>query len=120
MVVDQVDIGPVGPVEAENDPPVGPDRDAPKTCEITLERVQAMARKRHVVGFCHPIELSQNAGNLGHIIRGDAPTVIVFVEPLQAFMANIFDQANPLVNRQLSLGNSIAENIGISVVINYY
>src|SRR5665213_380637 len=81
VVIDQINIGHVVALEAENDSPVRPHRDAPKSRQITLERVQPEAGQRQVVRFGRTIEASQHALDFLDVLRVEPAPIVIVIEP---------------------------------------
>jgi len=48
MVVDQINVASVPGAEAEDHPPVGPNRYRPETSQVAFQRMQSKARQIHI------------------------------------------------------------------------
>jgi hypothetical protein len=84
VVVRKVDIKGIALVEAEDDPPVPGDGDAPKSLEVTLQRVEVPAGKQpHVTRLLGRIEGGEHVRDLFDLAGGNAAAVVVFKQALQ-------------------------------------
>jgi hypothetical protein len=87
MVVCQIDIECVAILEAEDNPPIGAHADGPKPLKVSAKRMEPQAWKIHVLNLFRGFEQTEDVLDFLDVPRVDAPAVVIFVEPLQAFMA---------------------------------
>ncbi len=91
MIIDQVDVEGVLAVEAENDAPVGAQRDRPKTLQVSLQRMQAKARNRHVLRTARLVQAGQDAGDLVGVLRVEFAAVVILEQPPQSLVPETQD-----------------------------
>lgn len=94
MVIQQIDIGRVSALEAEDDPPIGPYRYAPEPRQLALERMQAKARQRHVIGSRRAIQARQHNPDLIDVLGVHPTPVVDLVQAPQAAMLEVPDDAS--------------------------
>jgi hypothetical protein len=70
MIIDVINVGGVATViEAENDPPIGANSDAPKPGKVARQRVQMEAQQIHIVGVGRYVQLRQHTGDFRCMLR---------------------------------------------------
>lgn len=102
MVVDQVNVGRVAVLKPEDNPPIRPYRDAPKSGQVPFKGVKLKAGDVHIFRLRTAFQLRQNTTHLFDMLGVDAPLVIIFVKSFKAAMSKAFYHAS-IVNRQVSL-----------------
>lgn len=100
MIVDQIDIGGVALLESENDPPIRPHRNRPETFQVAFERMQAEARKIHVIGRFCPVQDEKDVFDFLRQIGADALALAILEQPFQ-----------PLVPETPDHGRSVTCNV---------
>src|SRR4051812_42500909 len=77
--------------EAENDPPIGGDRDAPETRQVALQRMQPETGQIHVLRSFRLIKAGQCSSDLLNVVRIEAAMIGSFVEPFQSAVSKPLD-----------------------------
>ena len=93
MVIDQINIGHVVGIEAENDSPVGAHRDTPKPFQITSEQVQAEAGQIHIVRSCRPLQSSEDDTNFLDMFSVYPASIVILVKVFQTSVPNMLNHA---------------------------
>jgi len=91
VVIDQINIGGVALLKAEDDPPVGAHGDAPVPREVAFERMEPEARQVELFRSGRFVETGQHTGDFVHVLRVHLAPVIVFVKSSQAAMSKLSD-----------------------------
>lgn len=86
MIIDKIDIDGIFAVEAENDPPIGPHRHSPISLPLSLQRVKAKARNRHVLRRTRLAEPGKNAGDLVHVLWVEPAAIVIQKKAFQPFV----------------------------------
>jgi hypothetical protein len=86
VVIDQIDVESVAALKAKNYTPIGPDRHAPKTFQITLEGMEPETRKIHVLRNAGSVQDSQNVLQLFDVIRTNTLCFVVHKKLLEPFV----------------------------------
>src|SRR5271166_3535287 len=102
VVVDQLNVKSIGPVEAKNDTPIRPHRDRPKPLPYAFERVKA------IPGKIESLAQQPNRGRLESVrpFRSGRPysaAIAALVQPLEAAMLKAPDHSAYTVKCTLSL-----------------
>jgi hypothetical protein len=93
MVVDEIDVEGVTLFEPENQPPVSGDGHAPKTSQLTLQRMQTPAGKqRDVRESLGRIDDGENIADLRRLTRRQSGDVIGFKEAPQLLALEASDR----------------------------
>jgi hypothetical protein len=69
VVIQKIDVFNVRAFKPENDPPVGPDNDTPKSGIVALELVQPETWQVHILGLCRALQTGQHARDLLDMVR---------------------------------------------------
>ena len=94
MVVDEIDVEGVAVFEPENQPPVSGDGHAPRTFQLTLQRMQTPAGEQRDVGrLLGRIDGGENVGDLLRLIRRQSGGVIRFKEAPKLLALEASDHA---------------------------
>jgi hypothetical protein len=80
MVINQIDVGHVAFLETKNDPPVGPDGDAPEAGEVAPERMQSEPRKVHVLRPRRAVQKREDTGDLIDVLCIQSAPVVVRIK----------------------------------------
>ena len=86
MVIEIVDIGRIGAVEAKYDPPVSAHGSAPKAGKPALQRMEPPSRHFHVYRPFRRIQLHQNGVDFLDMGWIHATMIVIFVQGTQAAM----------------------------------
>ena len=78
-------------LEAENNPQVGADGDAPISAQVAFQRMQPKPRQIEFLWPGGGIEPRQHTGNLVGLLWADCLPVVIFVKALQAAMSKVPD-----------------------------
>jgi len=84
VVVDQVDIVYIAFVEAEDDPPVAGNRNAPEWLQITLQGMKPVSGQVEVRWSTGVVEVRESNRETVGLIGADSATVISLVQALEA------------------------------------
>jgi hypothetical protein len=91
MIVDQIDIKHPAILEPEDDAQVGPHSDGPEAFQVALQRMQVQSRLVHSLDCGRCIKCRKNPANAIDHIRRKLPTVVLFIEPLEALVPKVLD-----------------------------
>ncbi len=80
MIVQIVNVGCIRVCETENHPPIGANRDGPKTLPRTFERVQPETGQIHVAHFTGRIKTRQNIAQHTHMRNRKSARIIRLVQ----------------------------------------
>ena len=83
MVVDQVDIVYIASVEAEDDPPVAGNRNAPERLQIALQGMKPVSGQVEVRWSTGVVEVRESNRETVGLIGADSATVISLIQALQ-------------------------------------
>jgi hypothetical protein len=83
VVIDQFNIKNVFPFEAEDNSPIGSHCYGPRSLQVTLKHMQAIARKIQGLRPCGGIEDGKDSFHSLHQISPDTAPVATLVEALQ-------------------------------------
>ena len=86
VIVDQFNVKSIIPCKAENDAPIGPHRHRPQPLQITLQRMQAIARKIQGLRRRGRIENRKDAFDSFQQVGAYPASVAAFLEAFQAPM----------------------------------
>ena len=84
MVVDQVHVDDLVPIEPERETPVAGYPDAPPPFPVAVKRMQPVPWSIDVAGTASHLEQRQRPTKPGHQVHGKATGIIVFRKPTQA------------------------------------
>ena len=94
MVVDEIHLERITVLEPENQPPVSGNGHAPKTLQLTLQRMQALAwEQRDVGGLLGRVDRGENVGDLLRLTRRQSGGVIRFKEAPKLLALEASDRA---------------------------
>jgi hypothetical protein len=91
VIVDEIDIEYISILEPENDAPVRADRDSPKALQLTLQHMKTKSRLIQCFYRSYGIERGQYPADAIDHVRRKLPVVILFIEPLESFVAKGLD-----------------------------
>jgi hypothetical protein len=83
VIVHKIDVVGVVSLEPKHDTPVTGDRYGPQALEFSFERMKRKPRKGHIPNFGRFVEARQDALDLFHVSRREAPVIVMLKEPFQ-------------------------------------
>ena len=92
MVVDEIHVESISIFKAENDPPIGADRDSEKTFQIPLEGMQSKGRQVHTLKLFRRVQGRKNDPDPSQHVRWQFATFIAIEQSLQSFVAKALDR----------------------------
>lgn len=87
MIISVIHILNIAVRKTKCDSPVGADSHGPKSYQVTLQRMQAESRQVHILGSNGHIQTGQDIPQLVCMFSYNTARIILFVQPLQPFMA---------------------------------
>jgi hypothetical protein len=91
MVVEKTHVEGISIFKAENDPPIGADRDSEKTFQIPLEGMQSKGRQVHALKLFRRVQGRKNDPDPSQHVRWQLAAFIALKQPLQSFVAKALD-----------------------------
>jgi hypothetical protein len=91
MVIDQINVGGITFLEAEDDAPVAAHRNAPISREVSFQRVKAKPRHVMFLGPGGHVQPRKDAGKFVRMLRVHLAPVVVFVQAFQPAMPKMPD-----------------------------
>ena len=87
MVINQVNIVDIALFKAKDDPPVGGNRNTPKSPQIASQRMEPVSRQVKVRGLASSIEIRQSKGDSFRLISTYPAGVAALIQPLETSMS---------------------------------
>jgi hypothetical protein len=94
VIVDEIDIEYISILEPEDDAPVRPDSDGPKAFQVAFQHMKAKGRLIQGLYRRRGIQCGQYPSDTINHVRRKLPAVILFMEPLESFVAKALDHAS--------------------------
>jgi hypothetical protein len=94
MVVDKIHIESISIFKAEDDPPIGADRDREETFQIPLKMMQTKGRQVHALDLFRRVQRGKNDSDPRQHVRWQPAAFIALKQSLQSFVAKALDHGN--------------------------